>query len=91
MLVDFFSVMYTSTIARKKYDYGFPPAIPATKAKYHVKLAPSSNHELWNPQVKNFQAVAGSEIARFAISIPLHPESTELMIHDNFVDHSNAT
>jgi hypothetical protein len=40
---------------------------PATKARYQVKLAPSSNHaaEL-KLVVKKFHAVWGSEIARLA-------------------------
>jgi len=73
-------------------DHGLPPAIPATNTKYQVKLAPSSNHALVNEEeVKKFHAVVGSEIARFAINIPLHPESTELIILDNFAAHSAVT
>ena len=73
-------------------DHGLPPAIPATKAKYQLKLAPSSNHVLVNElPVKKLQAVVGSEIAKFAIKIPRQPLLIPEMMLASLADHSMAT
>jgi len=86
-------VVEGAAVGGEREGSGLPPAkSPAINARYHVRLAPSSNHcEPSNPTVKKFQAVCGSEIAKFAINIPFHPEFTLLIILASFAFHSAST
>jgi len=70
---------------------GFPPASPAVRARYQLKLAPPSSHDCRKSVVSHPQAVVGSTIAQLAINIPLHPESMLLIIPANFACHSACT